>query len=89
MNTHTITTSGIDCHCPPDAPKRCAPTDHKRDTSGRPLCCPYDNAAMAAYYGVSKPEWVATAGRRAAMRKRLRGDIEDIAQRAADTRRGM
>jgi hypothetical protein len=41
---------------------------------------------MAAYYRVPFAEWHPTSGRRAAMRKRLQGTLEEIAQRAADTR---
>jgi hypothetical protein len=41
---------------------------------------------MAAYYGIRFSRWVPSPGRRAAMRKRLEGTLEDIAQRAADTR---
>jgi hypothetical protein len=46
-----------------------------------------DASAMAAYYGIASEHAVATPGRRAAMRKRLKGTLEEIAQRAADTRR--
>jgi hypothetical protein len=75
------------CYCPPDAPKRCSPKDRTHDVKGRLLCCPYDNKGMAAFYRVSyQPGWEATPGRRAAMRKRLDGTLEEIAQRAADTR---
>lgn len=43
---------------------------------------------MAEFYGVWwSPGWEATSGRRSAMRKRLEGTLEEIAQRAADSRR--
>ncbi len=41
---------------------------------------------MAVYYGVTWSKWQPTSGRRAAMRKRLQGTLEAIAQRAADAR---
>jgi hypothetical protein len=81
-----IETPSSRCCCPLDAPNRCLPTDHARDSRGRQLCCPYDDDAMAVFYGISRPGWTATPGRRAAMRKRRRGTIEEIAQRAASTR---
>jgi hypothetical protein len=46
---------------------------------------------MAAYYRMPLERWsdpaFSKAGKRAAMRKRLHGDLEEIAQRAADSRR--
>ena len=75
------------CSCPPDAQYRCSPADETRDRRGRELCCPYDNRAMAAFYGRSyTPGWEASSGIRAAMRKRRMGTLEEIAQRAADNR---
>jgi hypothetical protein len=44
---------------------------------------------MAAYYGVAfSSGWSASSGRRAAMRKRRKGTLEEIAQRADATRHG-
>jgi hypothetical protein len=40
---------------------------------------------MAGFYGIAE-RLVATSGRRAAMRKRRKGTLEEIAQRAAETR---
>jgi len=74
------------CQCPPNASIRCSPADQTSDARGKRLCCPYDEEGMALYYGVAN---ASTAGRRAAMRKRLQGALEDIAQRAADTRKGV
>ena len=76
------------CFCPPDAPRGCAASDQTHDPHGRPLCCPYDERAMAAFYRVPYADWKPGSGRRAAMRKRLQGTLEEIAQRAADTRAG-
>jgi hypothetical protein len=58
------------------------------DPKGRPLCCPYDDDGMASYYGLPASVGAGTPGRRAAMRKRLSGTLEEIAQRAAATRGG-
>jgi hypothetical protein len=74
------------CYCPLDSPKRCSPKDQTHDRYGRRLCCPYDEPAMAAFYRIPLTRWTPSSGRRAAMRKRLEGTLEDIAQRAADTR---
>jgi hypothetical protein len=42
---------------------------------------------MAAFYGIPwSAGWEPSSGQRAAMRKRLMGTLEEIAQRAADTR---
>jgi hypothetical protein len=41
---------------------------------------------MAAFHGVPYSKWTPSSWRRAAMRKRLEGTLEDIAQRAAETR---
>jgi hypothetical protein len=80
------------CFCPPDSEHRCSTADqtHYR---GRRLCCPYDEAAMAAWYKESLATYQAHSskvldGRKSAMRKRLWGTTDEIAQRAADTRRG-
>ena len=75
------------CFCPPDAKYRCSSDDKTHDVHGRELCCPYDNRAMAAFY--RKPyyaSWEANPGLRAAMRKRRMGTLEEIAQKAADSR---
>lgn len=74
------------CFCPPDIPRPCGPGDQTHDVRGRPLCCPFDERAMAAFYGIPYPHWTPSSGRRAAMRKRLEGTLEAIAQRAADSR---
>ena len=74
------------CYCPEDAPKRCSPSDQEKDSRDRQLCCPYDERAMAAYYRFPFSQWKGTSGRRAAMRKRRLGTLEEIAQRAATTR---
>lgn len=81
------------CYCPPDVEHRCLPTDqtHYR---GRRLCCPFDDEGMAVWYRESlatyrKQPSKVLDGRKSAMRKRLWGTTDDIAQRAADTRRGM
>jgi hypothetical protein len=75
------------CYCPRGARQRCSPDDETHDVRGRRLCCPYDEKRMAEFYEVAwSPSWRATPGRRAAMRKRLKGELEEIAQRAADTR---
>lgn len=76
------------CICPETVSKPCSPGDHQRDPKGRPLCCPYDEPAMAAFYGVPYSRWVPSSGRRAAMRKRREGTLEEIAERAAATRYG-
>jgi hypothetical protein len=76
------------CSCPADLPRRCSASDQTHDARGRPLCCPYDERAMAAFYCVPYSDWTPSSGRRAAMRKRLEGTLEEIAQRAADTRAG-
>src|SRR3712207_3488485 len=78
-----------DCYCPADAPIRCSPTDALHDARGRRLCCPYDEIRMAAFYSVPPSRWIPTTGRRAAMRKRRQGTLEEIAQRAADTRHSV
>jgi hypothetical protein len=77
------------CYCPPGADVRCSPDDETHDIHGRELCCPYDNRAMAEFYGWEyTPGWEATPGIRAAMRKRRQafGRLEEIAQKAADNR---
>ena len=79
------TPASMPCFCPPSARKPCAPDDRVRDVKGRQLCCPYDDPGMAAFYGVPASE-VRTSGRRAAMSKRRKGTLEEIAQRAADAR---
>lgn len=77
------------CDCPQSVAEPCSPNDHARDSKGRQLCCPYDERAMAAFYGIAfSAGWQASPGRRAAMRKRRAGTLEEIAQRAAATRRG-
>ena len=76
------------CFCPADLPRRCSASDQTRDQRGRALCCPYDEKGMAAFYRIPYSGWTPSSGRRAAMRKRLEGTLEEIAQRAADTRAG-
>lgn len=73
------------CSCPPTASKRCTSEDVAFDDEGRSLCCPYDDEAMARYFGIDVGD--VRAGRRSSMRKRLDGELNQIAQRAADTRR--
>ena len=41
---------------------------------------------MAAFYRTPYSRWTPSSGKRAAMRKRLKGTLEEIAQRVADTR---
>ena len=75
------------CLCPPGARHRCSPRDKTHDVHGHELCCPDDSRAMAAFY--REPyyaSWEATSGKRAAMRKRRMGTLEEIAQRAAENR---
>lgn len=83
-------TSPSRCFCPPSADKRCRPDDELVDSKGRALCCPHDDERMAAFYGESVAEYRARPsndGRKSAMRKRLSGVIEEIAQRAAESRK--
>lgn len=82
-------TDGTLCRCPPSAAKRCGPDDEILDLRGRQLCCPHDEIGMARYYGETLTQYCgrpSNDGRKAAMRKRRAGVLEEIAQRAADTR---
>lgn len=77
------------CLCPPSSAKRCGPDDELVDAKGRSLCCPHDDERMAGFYGETLETYRARSsndGRKAAMRKRRAGVLEEIAQRAADTR---
>jgi hypothetical protein len=81
------------CMCPSSrrGRDRCQGDDQTHDPDGVPLCCPFDDRGMAAYYREPLDRWSEPAypksGKRSAMRKRLHGDLEEIAQRAADSRR--
>lgn len=77
------------CFCPrsKEARLRCAPGDVKADERGVPLCCPYDDESMEAFFGPRQWRSESTAAMRANMTKWRKNIHHDAARKAADTRR--